>query len=35
MYFTMHLLGQINMHILSLGRPEGIIQRIPAVCLRY
>gem|GEM_PF-3942048 len=35
MYFIMHLLTQTHMKIQSLGRPEGIIHRIPAVCLRY
>lgn len=31
----MHLSGQINRQIPSLDRPEGIIQRIFLVCLRY
>lgn len=35
MYFTIHFLGQIGMQIRSLGRQQGTIQRIHAVCLRY
>ncbi len=31
----MYLLDQINMKIQSLGRSEGINQRILVVCLRY
>jgi len=29
MYFIMHFSDQINMHIQSLGLPEGINRRIP------